>query len=171
MLRLTEEYLSDEQSFNLSEKGSAVVDLLENCGAAAVKEVMYFCGVSESVISTLKKNGVVEKFENEYISETYTEITEDDRNIALSEEQQNVFDGISALMELGEPQAALLYGVTGSGKTAVFISLNRISEVLFQLCTAVCRLRKGLTNLNASNRVNPALSSEQEVLSSLRLKI
>jgi len=125
MLRLTEEYLSDEQSFNLSEKGSAVVDLLENCGAAAVKEVMYFCGVSESVISTLKKNGVVEKFENEYISETYAEITEDDGDIVLSEEQQTVFDGISALMELGEPQAALLYGVTGSGKTAVFIKLIR----------------------------------------------
>lgn len=123
MLRLSEEYLAESSAFNVSEKGKAVVELLEGCGAASVKEISYICGVSASVISTLKKNHIVEAFENEYISDPVVDITEKVSDITLSDEQQKAFDGISALIDEGKPQAALLYGVTGSGKTSVFIKL------------------------------------------------
>ena len=123
MLRLSEEYLAESSSFSVSEKGKAVVELLEGCGAASVKEISYICGVSASVISTLKKNHIVEAFENEYISDPVVDITENVSDIVLSDEQQKAFDGISALIDEGKPQAALLYGVTGSGKTSVFIKL------------------------------------------------
>ena len=123
MLRLSEEYLAESSAFNVSEKGRAVVELLEGCGAASVKEISYICGVSASVISTLKKNHIVEAFENEYISDPVVDITEKISDIVLSDEQQKAFDGISALIDEGKPEAALLYGVTGSGKTSVFIKL------------------------------------------------
>ena len=123
MLRLSEEYLAESSAFNVSEKGRAVVELLEGCGAASVKEISYICGVSASVISTLKKNHIVEAFENEYISDPVVDITEKVSDIVLSDEQQKAFDGISALIDEGKPEAALLYGVTGSGKTSVFIKL------------------------------------------------
>ena len=123
MLRLSEEYLAESSAFNVSEKGRAVVELLEGCGAASVKEISYICGVSASVISTLKKNHIVEAFENEYISDPVVDITEKVGDIVLSDEQQKAFDGISSLIDEGKPEAALLYGVTGSGKTSVFIKL------------------------------------------------
>lgn len=123
MLRLSDDYIAESGSFKVSEKGKAVVDLLEGCGSASVKEISYICGVSASVISTLKKNHIVEAFENEYISEPVVDITENIDDIVLSEEQQNAFNGISSLIDEGKPQAALLYGVTGSGKTSVFIKL------------------------------------------------
>lgn len=41
----------------------------------------------------------------------------------LNEEQQAAFDGLSALLCQDKPNAALLYGVTGSGKTSVYIRL------------------------------------------------
>lgn len=45
------------------------------------------------------------------------------RELVLSSEQQEVYDGLRALMDRGEAGGALLRGVTGSGKTAVFIKL------------------------------------------------
>ena len=41
----------------------------------------------------------------------------------LNHEQQEVFDGLLPLLTSDRPEAALLYGVTGSGKTLVYIKL------------------------------------------------
>lgn len=125
MIRLTENYIADPSAFNLSDKGSKVIEILEGCFTASVKEIKYICGVSSNVISTLKKNGVVEVYENEYISTPNVSITEDVDDIILSDEQQKAFEEISELIDEDKPQAALLYGVTGSGKTSVFIKLIR----------------------------------------------
>ncbi len=121
MVRLTEHY--SEYSDGLSEKQSKVVELLENCGAAAVKEVFYICSVTQSVITTLKKKGVIESFEYEVIYDPDITSDEDPDRIILSDEQQKCFDGISKLIDKNQPDAALMYGVTGSGKTSVFVKL------------------------------------------------
>ena len=41
----------------------------------------------------------------------------------LSAAQQQVYDGLAALMDEDAPRAALLFGVTGSGKTQVYLKL------------------------------------------------
>ncbi|MFR1232257.1 MAG: hypothetical protein ACLSCQ_00720 [Evtepia gabavorous] len=43
----------------------------------------------------------------------------------LNEAQQAAYEGLRALMNGGKPEAALLYGVTGSGKTQVYLHLIR----------------------------------------------
>lgn len=123
MLRLTEAWLNGENKAELTPKQKSVAELLENCGAAAVKEICYICGVTTAVVSTMKKNGVVEDFEYESVSDPDIEATLDTKDIILSEEQQACYDGISRLIDCEKPDAALLYGVTGSGKTSVFIKL------------------------------------------------
>ena len=42
---------------------------------------------------------------------------------ALNEEQQTCLDGLESLLAAEKPECALLYGVTGSGKTQVYIRL------------------------------------------------
>ena len=56
-------------------------------------------------------------------------------NMELSGEQSEVFKEISVLLGSDKPEAALLYGVTGSGKTLVYIKL--IQSVLSHGKTAI----------------------------------
>ena len=53
----------------------------------------------------------------------------------LNAEQQAAFEGLDALAAVGRPAAALLYGVTGSGKTQVYLRL--IYEALARGRTAM----------------------------------
>lgn len=123
MIRLTDNYFENKIAYELTVKQKAVVDLLEECGAASMKEIMYICGVSANIMTTLKKRNIIDLFEYEIIRNPVIGIKDDINNIILSEEQQKCFDGISSLMDLNKPEAALLYGVTGSGKTSVFVKL------------------------------------------------
>ena len=59
----------------------------------------------------------------------------DSENMQLNDEQSLVFTKLKPLMESGSPEAALLYGVTGSGKTLVYIKL--IESTLSQGKTAI----------------------------------
>ena len=128
MLRLSPGYLEKVGTGiepQLTQKQKAVALLLEECGCAAVKEVMYMTSCTSALIIRMKKLGIIEEFENEVLRDTIGELGElkDPQSIVLNEEQQNAYSGIMRLVEQGRPAGALLYGVTGSGKTAVFFRL------------------------------------------------
>ena len=125
MHRLTEAYSEGYVIAEMSEKQRSVVELLENCGAASPKEIEYICGVSTAVLNALKKKNVIESFEYEVVRNPDIINSADVNDIVLSEEQENCYKGISQLIDLKKPDAALLYGVTGSGKTSVFVKLIR----------------------------------------------
>lgn len=117
-----------ERYFNTSskrqEKQLAVLELLSGCGSASAREIMYDTGASVSVINTLAKKELVTITETEVLRGPVTDIYGDGEvNIKLSAAQQKVFDGIGGMLEAKAPSAALLYGVTGSGKTEVYIKL------------------------------------------------
>lgn len=134
MVRLADDYFSGGAA-SLSDKQGRVAELLEDCGAASVKEISYICGVTSSVINAMKKKGVVETFDFEAADDSGVSAEKSPDDIVLSDEQQACFDGISALIGSGRPDAALLFGVTGSGKTSVFIKL--IQYVLKQGRTVI----------------------------------
>ena len=105
----------------------AVVELLCSQGALASSDVYYYTGATLRTLKSLEKDGVIhlEKLEVLRVP-TYT--ASDAAPIVLNEEQQAAFEGLDALARSGEAQAALLHGVTASGKTQVYIRL--IQEVL-----------------------------------------
>ncbi|MBP3921754.1 MAG: primosomal protein N' [Ruminiclostridium sp.] len=128
-VRLTDYYLNGEYTENkgksLTPKQKKVVDFLEDAVSASVKEVIYTCTVTKAVISNLEKTNVVETFDN-VISRSLTADAQAVKNIddiILSDEQNNVYNGLTALMDEEAPRCALLKGVTGSGKTTVFLKL------------------------------------------------
>lgn len=108
-----------------TEKQKKVVSLLQEVGCASVKELCYFSAVTAAVIQALEKKGIVELFDNEVLRNPYAAAPEAPPLVStlLNEEQQAAFDGLYAQYQSGKPSAALLYGVTGSGKTQVYMNL------------------------------------------------
>jgi primosomal protein N' (replication factor Y) len=181
MAKLTEKYLENETSFNLSQKQKSITEILEESTAASVKEICYLCNVTPQVVKNLEKKGVISFFEYEVISTPQVTADENVDSIILTDEQQNVFSHISELIKLDKADAALLFGVTGSGKTSVFVKLiqytlklnktvimmilkyhlrlrwfplsSLFSEMRLQSFTAVCHFHKGLTNINELSQV------------------
>lgn len=123
MVRLTAEYLANPGGFKISEKQKLVSDLLLQEGTASVKEICYLCGITSAVIKNMVKSGAAETYEYEVIRTPEAEITADIDKIVLNDDQQRAFDGISAMIAEKKSSAALLFGVTGSGKTPVFAKL------------------------------------------------
>ena len=114
----------------LTEKQQSVMSLLEDVGAASVKEICYFCGVTQAVVSALSRKNLIELYDAENFRSPY-KVDEPLPQIVsqkLNDEQSAAFDRLLQLYAAGEPAAALLYGVTGSGKTAVY--MNLIDKVL-----------------------------------------
>ncbi len=81
-------------------------------------------GYKLTQIKALQKKGLVLLEKEERIRDPYAALREQkSEKITLTDEQQAAYDRLSALLEEEKPRAALLYGVTGSGKTGVILSL------------------------------------------------
>ena len=114
----------DQSAVKLTAKQREVLDFLNEAQSASVKEICYACGVTEVVIKNLAKHDAVEFYERETYRTPYDTMPPSaPEQIALSPSQQEVFDGIEKLYDAHEPAVALLHGVTGSGKTQVFLKL------------------------------------------------
>lgn len=115
--------LGDITDVKITAKQKAVVELLAQAGQATLKEVCYFAGVGKTVVDRLEKAGVTHYFTREVYRSPYEIRTarEDASALSLSDEQQAAYRTLCELADSGKPQAALLYGVTGSGKTEVFL--------------------------------------------------
>ena len=113
----------------------AVLELLCSLGSVSVKELCYFTGASAATINRLEKLGYLTLSQQPVLR--CREIRPADLNgpLILNLEQQRCFQGLQEQMSEEQPGVALLYGVTGSGKTSVYIKL--IQTCLEQGKTAV----------------------------------
>ncbi len=123
MVRLSETV----EDVTLTKKQNEVVKVLEDIGAVSIKELCYFTGYTPSVVSALEKKGVVECYEREelrsFVSRYNAHSNYDSGEIKLTDEQQTAYDGLFSDYKKEKGITALLYGVTGSGKTSVYLKL------------------------------------------------
>ncbi|MBR1591442.1 MAG: primosomal protein N' [Ruminococcus sp.] len=125
MIRLSDEYISSPENFDLTPKQRKTADFLLENGEAAVNEAAYMCGVTSAVVRRLSEKGAAVEYETEVFRTVGGNIEEriNPDDIVLSDEQQNAYDRIFSNVNRKIPSVFLLHGVTGSGKTSVFEKL------------------------------------------------
>lgn len=80
-------------------------------------------GISDATLKTLCEKGVLSVEQRDKLLDLFASIPFDPRPLELSPEQQAAYDALEPDLSAHQARAALLYGVTGSGKTAVFLKL------------------------------------------------
>ncbi len=117
------------EDFKITSRQREVVDYLLVANEASVKEIMYYTGVSSSVIETLEKHGAVYTYEKEVFRLPHNFTESGSRSeIELTDEQLQVYGELKDKLGTEKGACSLLYGVTGSGKTQVFLKL--VDEVI-----------------------------------------
>ena len=119
-----------------SEKQKKILQFLKSNEGATVPEIELFTDGSRAIVKTLEKNGYVEivekKIERNPLANKKIEKT---KNLKLTDEQKNAYDKVVLDMITNSYEQFLLYGVTGSGKTEVYLQL--IDKALKQEKTAI----------------------------------
>ena len=118
----------EAQNFADSKRHSAplqtsVLELLVTLGQCAAKDLCYFTGATGATLSRLEKLGYLALEERPQLRISQIEPAKLDGPLVLNDEQQRAFSALQTQMRQEKPGVALLYGVTGSGKTSVYIRL------------------------------------------------
>ncbi len=99
------------------------VDFLARCGETSVHDLCYFTGVTAAGLRSLEKAGIIALRAREEYRITPRTAPRAAEPIRLNDEQQAAFDRVLDECRAGEAGVTLLQGVTGSGKTLVYIRL------------------------------------------------
>ena len=119
----------DAENIKLTPKQESVMNLLWDMGQLSIKEICYFTGVTAAVVNTLSKKGCIQTKDVTVYRTPETQLIDKkaDKHIALTDAQKTAYDNLIKKYRSGGG-VSLLYGITGSGKTSVFLSL--IDEVI-----------------------------------------
>ena len=101
----------------------AVLELLCSVGSISVKELCYFTGASTATVNRLEKLGYLTLSERPVLRCREIRPAKLDGPLVLNQEQTAAYDGLNEQRKEENPGVALLYGITGSGKTSVYIKL------------------------------------------------
>ena len=137
LLKKYEEIKLDIESKKIkSEKQKKILDFINQNPGSTVPEIEMMTDCSRAIVNTLIKNGYLESKEekierNPLINKNIKETSK----LKLTEEQQIAVDTVKETISNNKYEEFLLYGVTGSGKTEVYLQL--IDEVINNNKTAI----------------------------------
>ena len=119
-----------------TEKQKRVINLVKNNEGITLPEIEMLADCSRGIVKTLEKKGYLEivdkKIERDPLKSKNVEKT---NFLKLTEEQENAFNKVKETIDNNIYKRFLLYGVTGSGKTEVYLQL--IQEVIKEKKTAI----------------------------------
>ncbi len=106
-----------------SEGQRLIIEFLKGIGSADMELVRAIPGVSYANVTALRDKGLIKVIESESLRNPYAEYARirDNSTIELSPAQTTAYEAIEAELLSDSARAALLFGVTGSGKTKVIM--------------------------------------------------
>jgi primosomal protein N' (replication factor Y) len=110
---------------SLTPKQSAIMESLKKSGGVPVRQLLKETNASASTLMTLVKKGLVSLTAREVVRTVTYESLEPPPAIVLNNDQQRALSEITAAIEQKRYKTFLLHGVTGSGKTQVYIEAIR----------------------------------------------
>lgn len=111
----------------LSRAAQSVIDVLINVGGeTSFAELVEVAGASPSVIQTLERRGLIEIFAQNVRRDPLANVRlPEATDFQLTPTQQTAFDEIRSAIDAQTYRAFLLHGVTGSGKTEIYMRAMR----------------------------------------------
>ena len=116
------EALLREKRNRAPRQADALAFLLKN-GETSLHELLYFTGISRGAVTKMVHAEILSQREQEVFRVQLRPADSKAPEIRLNEEQQTAYDQILQRIHGGKPGVTLLQGVTGSGKTEIYISL------------------------------------------------
>ena len=123
MVRKSEDCEQKLEGVRLTPARKKVLELLEQTPCASLKELCYYAGTTRQTLDKMEKAGLLCYYGRQVFRSPYADREEENPTpVTLNPSQQQALDGLWEQWQRGEG-SALLYGVTGSGKSQVYLKL------------------------------------------------
>ena len=118
------------------EKQKKLIEFIKNNEGLTIPEIETFAEISRSTVNSLVNKGIL-KIVNEKIDRNPLANKKIDNNkkLVLNEEQEDAYKKIEKSMDENRYEKFLIYGITGSGKTEIYLQL--IEKAIIQNKSAI----------------------------------
>ena len=125
----------DLNSFR-GEKQKKLIEFIKNNEGLTIPEIETFAEISRSTVNSLVNKGIL-KIVNEKIDRNplAKKEIENNKKLILNEEQEDAYKKIENAMDENRYEKFLIYGITGSGKTEIYLQL--IEKAIIQNKSAI----------------------------------
>jgi len=164
----TEEALAMTEARKRTSQRYEVVQFLSSAGYSSAADVCYFTGVSMAALRGMEKAGIIAFTEEEELRIPVLKQCQEAVPIVLNDEQKTALESILELTEKDRADVVLLHGVTGSGKTQVYLRL--VQEILKQGKNAIVLVPEIVLTPQMMNKFSSYFGDQVAMLhSSLRV--
>ena len=136
MIKLNINFIENRNMYKITPKNKLVINFIDEVQICSIKEACYFTGCSQTVIKNLEQKKIIDIFEKpEYRRPKSIYNLNNNQDIILNSIQEKTYKSLISDYKKNKPIVSLVHGITGSGKTFVFLKL--IKEVINQKQTVI----------------------------------